>query len=95
MDTEGNLWIAIWGAGEVRCYTSAGKRLATVDVPAPHTSSVAFVGPARDTLLITTARASCHMRSSRRFRSPAIRSSPTSAQAACRQRPGHLVSGLR
>jgi sugar lactone lactonase YvrE len=56
VDTEGNLWIAIWGAGEVRCYTSAGKRLATVDVPAPHTSSVAFVGPARDTLLITTAR---------------------------------------
>lgn len=54
--TEGNLWIAIWGAGEVRCYTPAGKRLATVDVPAPHTSSVAFVGPARDTLLITTAR---------------------------------------
>jgi sugar lactone lactonase YvrE len=56
VDTEGNLWIAIWGAGEVRCYTPAGERLATVDVPAPHTSSVAFVGPARDTLLITTAR---------------------------------------
>jgi sugar lactone lactonase YvrE len=55
-DADGNLWIAIWGAGEVRCYTPAGKRLATVDVPAPHTSSVAFVGPTRDTLLITTAR---------------------------------------
>ena len=25
-------------------------------MPAPHTSSVAFVGPARDALLITTAR---------------------------------------
>jgi len=56
VDADGNLWIAIWGAGEVRCYTPGGKRLATVDVPAPHTSSVAFVGPARDTLLITTAR---------------------------------------
>lgn len=56
VDADGNLWIAIWGAGEVRCYTPAGERLATVDVPAPHTSSVAFVGPGRDTLLITTAR---------------------------------------
>ena len=54
-DAEGNLWVAIWGAGEVRCYTPAGERLATVSVPAPHTTSVAFVGPDRDTLLITTA----------------------------------------
>jgi sugar lactone lactonase YvrE len=56
VDTDGNLWVAIWGAGEVRCYTPGGERLATVTVPAPHTSSVAFVGSARDTLLITTAR---------------------------------------
>ncbi len=42
-------------AGEVRCYTPAGERLATVSVPAPHTTSVAFVGPDRDLLLITTA----------------------------------------
>jgi sugar lactone lactonase YvrE len=56
VDTTGNLWIAIWGAGEVRCYSPAGERMATVNVPAPHTSSVAFVGAARDRLLITTAR---------------------------------------
>jgi sugar lactone lactonase YvrE len=56
VDTDGNLWVAVWGAGEVRCYTPAGDRLATVSVPAPNTSSVAFVGPARDALLITTAR---------------------------------------
>jgi sugar lactone lactonase YvrE len=55
VDTDGNLWVAIWGGGEVRCYTPAGERLATVSVPAPHTTSVAFVGPGRDTLLITTA----------------------------------------
>jgi sugar lactone lactonase YvrE len=56
VDTDGNLWVAIWGAGEVRCYTPAGDRRATVTAPAPHTSSVAFVGSARDTLVITTAR---------------------------------------
>jgi len=56
VDTDGNLWIAMWGAGEVRCYSPDGDQLATVKVPAPHTSSVAFVGPERDALLITTAR---------------------------------------
>jgi sugar lactone lactonase YvrE len=30
--------------------------IATVEVPAPHTSSVAFIGPELDLLLITTAR---------------------------------------
>jgi sugar lactone lactonase YvrE len=55
IDADGNLWVAIWGGGEVRCYTPAGERLGTVSVPAPHTTSAAFVGPDRDTLLITTA----------------------------------------
>jgi sugar lactone lactonase YvrE len=56
VDVAGNLWIAIWGAGEVRCHAPTGELRATVAVPAPNTSSVAFVGPALDTLLITTAR---------------------------------------
>jgi sugar lactone lactonase YvrE len=55
VDADGNLWVAVWGGGEVRCYTPEGERLATVSVPAPHTTSAAFVGPERDTLLITTA----------------------------------------
>jgi sugar lactone lactonase YvrE len=55
LDFEGNLWVAIWGAGEVRCFTPSGAHIATVEVAAPHTSSVAFVGPGLDTLLITTA----------------------------------------
>lgn len=56
IDTEGNLWVAIWGAGEVRCYAPDGAILAVVDTAAPHTSSVAFVGADLDTLLITTAQ---------------------------------------
>jgi sugar lactone lactonase YvrE len=55
VDSLGNLWIAIFGAGEVRCYSPAGEQLATVDVGAPNTTSVAFVGPRLDTLMITTA----------------------------------------
>lgn len=57
VNAEGNLWLAVWGAGEVRCYSPDGRQLAVVEVAAPHTSSVAFVGPRLDLLLVTTARA--------------------------------------
>jgi sugar lactone lactonase YvrE len=55
IDADGNLWIAIWGAGQVRCYTPGGELVATVEVPAPHVTSVAFIGPQLDTLFITSA----------------------------------------
>ncbi len=55
MDAEGHLWIACWGAGQVRRYTPDRRLAGIVDVPAPHTSSVAFVGDGLDQLLITTA----------------------------------------
>lgn len=57
VDCDGNLWIAIWGAGEVRRYTPDGDLTGIVSVPAPHTTSVAFVGADLDKLLITTATA--------------------------------------
>ncbi|GID56904.1 SMP-30/gluconolactonase/LRE family protein [Actinoplanes couchii] len=55
-DADGNLWIALWGSGRVECRTPSGDLLAVVEVDAPHTSSVAFAGPALDTLVVTTAR---------------------------------------
>jgi sugar lactone lactonase YvrE len=55
-DVDGNLWIAMFGAGEVRCYAPSGQQLATVEVDAPNTTSVAFVGPDLATLLVTTAQ---------------------------------------
>ena len=55
MDGSGNLWVAIWGSGQVRCYSPEGIIVATVVVDAPQTSSVAFIGEQLDTLLITTA----------------------------------------
>lgn len=56
LDGEGNLWVAIWGLGQVRCYQPDGTQIAAVSVDAPHTSSVAFVGRDHDLLLITTAQ---------------------------------------
>lgn len=56
VDTDGNLWIAVYGAGQVRCFDPSGDVVATVEVAAPHTTSAAFVGRALDRLLITSAR---------------------------------------
>ena len=55
VDASGNLWIAMWGRGQVRCYSPAGEHLAVVEVAAPNTTSAAFVGGSLDMLLITTA----------------------------------------
>jgi sugar lactone lactonase YvrE len=55
VDEDGNVWVAMWGSGEVRCYSAAGEQIAAVDVAAPNTTSVAFVGATLDILLITTA----------------------------------------
>ncbi len=57
VDEEGMLWLAIWGAGQVRQYDTSGNVHAIISVDAPHTSSVAFVGADLDQLVITTARA--------------------------------------
>ena len=56
VDASGNLWLAAWSRGQVRCYSPAGDLLDVIDLPAPHTTSLAFVGPELDQLLITTAR---------------------------------------
>jgi sugar lactone lactonase YvrE len=55
VDRDGNLWVAVWGAGQVRCYSPGATQLATVRLAAPHPTSVAFAGPGLATLVITTA----------------------------------------
>ena len=55
VDAQDHVWIAIWGAGQVRRYTPDGELVGIVDVSAPLTTSVAFVGDDLDVLLITTA----------------------------------------
>jgi sugar lactone lactonase YvrE len=55
LDVREHLWIAMWGAGEVRRYSPSGDLVARVEVPAPHVTSVAFAGTELDTLVITTA----------------------------------------
>ncbi len=55
VDAAGRLWVALHGAGQVRCLQPDGTLVGVVEVAAPHTTSCAFVGPALDLLLVTTA----------------------------------------
>ena len=42
VDDDGCLWIAVWGAGEVRRYDDAGRRIDTIRLPTPYVTSCAF-----------------------------------------------------
>jgi sugar lactone lactonase YvrE len=55
VDADGQLWIAIWGAGQVRRYSPEGVLTRTIDVPSPHTTCVTFAGADLSTMVITTA----------------------------------------
>jgi len=56
LDAEGCLWVAIWGAGEVRRYRPDGGLISVVEVPASQVTSVSFGGRDLQELFITTAR---------------------------------------
>ena len=55
-DAEGCLWIAFWGAGCVRRFSTDGELLRQIDLPPRQTSSVAFGGPDYSMMLVTSAR---------------------------------------
>jgi sugar lactone lactonase YvrE len=55
-DEEGCLWSARWGAGEVVRHAPDGKVVDRIKVPAGQVTSVAFGGPDRKTLFVTSAR---------------------------------------
>ncbi len=57
VDSDGFVWVALWGGAAVLRLTAGGEAVGRVDTPAAHTTSVAFVGSALGELLITTARA--------------------------------------
>ncbi len=53
VDSEGRLWSAVWGAGQVHCYASDGTPLLILDLPARQPTSVCLTGTQ---LVVTTAR---------------------------------------
>lgn len=55
-DTAGGFWNGIYGDGEVVHWTADGEVAASVALPAPNATSVAFGGPGLGTLFVGTAR---------------------------------------
>ena len=56
VDEEGALWIAVWGAGEVRRYSAQGELIARVAVATSQPACCAIGGANATTLYVTTAR---------------------------------------
>lgn len=55
VDTEGGLWVAIWGGSQVRRYRPDGSLDQTISLPASQPTSVCLGGPHGSRLFVTTA----------------------------------------
>ena len=53
---DGSVWVAYWGASAVRGFDTAGKLIATIELPAMQVSACTFGGERLDELYITTSR---------------------------------------
>jgi sugar lactone lactonase YvrE len=56
VDSAGNVWVALNGAGRVRCHSPAGDVLAEVRLPVRLTTACAFGGDDLRDLFVTTSR---------------------------------------
>lgn len=55
VDSDGGVWVALWGGSAVHRYTPDGALDMVVDVAASQVSACTFGGPDLDTLFITTS----------------------------------------
>lgn len=55
IDTEGNIWSALWNGWCVACFSPAGQELFRVPLPVQRPTSVTFAGPDLTDLYITSA----------------------------------------
>jgi sugar lactone lactonase YvrE len=56
VDAEGGVWVALFGGGQVRRYTSYGELDSVVKIPVPHPTCPTFGGADLGTLFITSTR---------------------------------------
>lgn len=55
VDSKGNLWVACFGGGAVRCFSPAGEQLDEVFFPVSQVTSCTFGGPGLADLYVTSA----------------------------------------
>ena len=56
IDTDGQIWVAIFGGGRVLCYSPDGTLQQVIEVPATQVTAATFAGNSLTELLITTSR---------------------------------------
>lgn len=56
VDSEGGIWVALWGGGALRRYQPDGRLNLSVELPVAKPTSCAFGGPDYRSLFVTTAR---------------------------------------
>ncbi len=55
VDERGDLWVAVYGGGQVRHYSPDGVLRGVLSIPTPQTTCCAFAGPGMCRLYVTTA----------------------------------------
>lgn len=55
VDSQGGVWLALWGLGQVRRYSPEGRLDWIVDVPTPQVTALCFAGEDMRTVIITSA----------------------------------------
>ncbi len=55
VDVAGDLWVAIYGAGQVRRYSPGGALREVLTIPTAQSTCCAFAGPGLHRLYVTTA----------------------------------------
>lgn len=66
-DTQGHLWIALWGAASLAELNPEGHLLRRVPVPAKNVTNVCFGGPDLDRLIVSTAAIEMSPEEDRRY----------------------------
>jgi sugar lactone lactonase YvrE len=56
VDTEGSLWLAVFGSGAVYRFDHSGRPTGKVELPCSSVSSCVFGGPTMEELFVTTAQ---------------------------------------
>jgi sugar lactone lactonase YvrE len=55
VDSEGSIWLALWGGGAVHRYSPDGRLIEVIHIPATQVSSCVFGGPDLRDLFVTSA----------------------------------------
>jgi sugar lactone lactonase YvrE len=56
VDSEGRIWVALWGGSAVRCYEPTGTLVEQLTLPVSQVTACTFGGADLDELYITTSR---------------------------------------